>query len=111
VQLIDGSALWQKMRRSLGSKRREMSDDNIALVTRLFGDAAEARLATITDAEGRSTVKPVSEGEAPPQAPEGGKVRLAPLSRLFRNEAFGYRSITVERSDPCGTRRVKSRWA
>ena len=53
VQLIDASALWQKMRKSLGSKRREMSDDNIALVTRLFGQAAEAQLATITDAEGR----------------------------------------------------------
>ena len=30
-------------------------------------------------------------------APEGGKVKLAPLSRIFPNEAFGYRSITVER--------------
>ena len=42
-------------------------------------------------------MQPVFEGEKPPKAPEGGKVRLAPLSRLFRNEAFGYRSITVER--------------
>jgi type I restriction enzyme M protein len=97
VQLIDASSFWQKMRKSLGSKRREMNDDNIALVTRLFGQAAEAQLATVTDAEGRSTVQPVFEGGAPPKATEGGKVRLAPLSRLFRNEAFGYRSITVER--------------
>ena len=97
VQLIDASALWQKMRKTLGSKLREMSDDNIALVTRVFGQAAEAQLATITDTEGRSSVQPVFEGQKPPKAPEGGKVGLTPLSRLFRNEAFGYRSITVER--------------
>jgi type I restriction enzyme M protein len=97
VQLIDASALWQKMRKSLGSKRREMSDDNIALVTRVFGTAAEAQLATVTDAEGRATVQAVSGGEASPKAPEGGKVTYAPLSRLFRNEEFGYRSLTVER--------------
>lgn len=98
VQLIDASALWQKMRKSLGSKRREMSEDNIALVTRVFASAAEAQLATVTDAEGRVTdVQAVFEGEAAPKAPEGGKVKLAPLSRVFRNEAFGYRSITVER--------------
>jgi type I restriction enzyme M protein len=97
VQLIDASALWQKMRKSLGSKRREMSDNNIALVTRLFGQAEEAQLSTITDAEGRSTIQAVFEGEARPKASQGGRVRLAPLSRLFRNEEFGYRSITVER--------------
>jgi type I restriction enzyme M protein len=97
VQLIDGSMLWQKMRKSLGSKRREMSDDNIALITRLFGDAAEAQLATITDAEGRGSLQPIFEGEVPPPPPKGGKVKFAPLSRLFRNEDFGYRSITVER--------------
>ena len=27
VQLIDASSFWQKMRKSLGSKRKEMSDD------------------------------------------------------------------------------------
>jgi len=39
----------------------------------------------------------VMEGEKPPVAPEGGKVKLAPLSRIFQNDAFGYRTITVER--------------
>ena len=39
----------------------------------------------------------VLAGEAPPAAPPGGKVKLAPLSRIFANEAFGYRTITVER--------------
>jgi type I restriction enzyme M protein len=67
VQLIDASGMWQKMRKSLGSKRKELSDDHITDVTRLFGAFEE------TEAEGR------------------------PISRIFRNSDFGYRTITVER--------------
>ncbi|PLC06656.1 restriction endonuclease subunit M [Variovorax sp. RO1] len=67
VQLIDASDSWQKMRKSLGSKRKELSDDHIDQITRLFGDFIEAE--------------------------RDGK----PISRIFRNEDFGYRTITVER--------------
>jgi len=67
VQLIDASSYWQKMRKSLGSKRKELSDEHIADITRLFGDCKEA-------------------------SKDG-----APISRLFKNDAFGYRTITVER--------------
>jgi type I restriction enzyme M protein len=97
VQLIDASSLWRKMRKSLGSKRKEMSDADIATVTRLFEDCAEAKLATVTAADGSVTTDVVMEGEAAPTAPEGGSVKLAPMSRVFRNEEFGYRTITVER--------------
>ncbi|WP_226019810.1 class I SAM-dependent DNA methyltransferase [Novosphingobium sp. FKTRR1] len=98
VQLIDASSFWQKMRKSLGSKRKEMNDAHIADVTRLFGAFVEAQLATVTDAAGKDLARViVTEGEAPPAAPAGGKVRLAPLSRIFPTTAFGYRTITVER--------------
>lgn len=98
VQLIDGSSFWQKMRKSLGSKRKMMSDDDIGELTRLFGEFAEAQLATMFDAEGKELARHVvRSGEAEPMATEGGKVKLAPLSRIFPNEAFGYRTITVER--------------
>lgn len=97
VQLIDASALWQKMRKSLGSKRREMAEADVDAVTRLFGDCVEAQLATVTTADGRVSRVVVREGEAPPPTPDGGSVKLAPMSRLFRTEEFGYRSITVER--------------
>jgi type I restriction enzyme M protein len=98
VQLIDASSMWRKMRKSLGSKRREMGEDDIATVTSLFGEFAEAQLATVFDAEGKEAVRIVVEdGEAVPTAPEGGKVKLAPISRIFSNESFGYRMITVER--------------
>ncbi|KMS55206.1 restriction endonuclease subunit M [Novosphingobium barchaimii LL02] len=98
VQLIDASAFWQKMRKSLGSKRKEMSDDHIADVTRLFGQFVEAQLASVFDASGKELSRAiVIEGEAAPEAPAGGKVKLAPLSRIFENQSFGYHTITVER--------------
>lgn len=98
VQLVDASSFWRKMRKSLGSKRKEMGDDDIATVTRLFGGFDAAQVATVLDADGKEVARQVVlEGEQPPAAPEGGKVRLAPLSLIFPNEAFGYRTITVER--------------
>lgn len=67
VQLIDASAMWQKMRKSLGSKRKELGPEHIADVTRIFGAFEEV----------------TRDG--------------VPISRIFPNETFGYRTITVER--------------
>jgi type I restriction enzyme M protein len=75
VQLIDASGFWQKMRKSLGSKRKELSPDHIEDITRLFGGFEEATRDSETD---------------------GSKT---PISRIFRNEDFGYRTITVERPE------------
>jgi type I restriction enzyme M protein len=98
VQLIDASSFWQKMRKSLGSKRKEMSDEHIATVTKLFGDFVEAGLVTVLDADGKEASRQVlMDGETLPKAPKGGKVKRVPVSRIFRNEEFGYRTITVER--------------
>lgn len=98
VQLIDASSFWQKMRKSLGSKRKELSEDHIADITRLFGSFTEAKLATVLDSNGKETDRRIIlQGEKEPAAPEGGKVKIAPLSRIFKNSAFGYRTITVER--------------
>ncbi len=72
VQLIDASGMWQKMRKSLGSKRKELSDEHIAEITQLFGRAEEV---STTDADGHSV----------------------PLSRIFKNSDFGYQTITIER--------------
>ena len=98
VQLIDASGMWRKMRKSLGSKRREISDEGIAITTRLFGECIEAQMATLIDAEGKEIGQQVVEaGQDAPRAPEGGKIKLRPLSMLLPNKAFGYRQITVER--------------
>jgi len=99
VQLIDASGFWQKMRKSLGSKRKELSDEHIATVTRLFGDFIEAELVTVFDAAGVASGAPqlVTGTDNLPAAPEGGKLKRVPISRIFRNEEFGYTTITVER--------------
>lgn len=104
VQLIDASGYWRKMRKGLGSKRREMSDEHIATVTRLFGEFVEAELVTALDAKGQPAGEPAlichsGESRNPPlpTPPEGGRLKRVPISRIFRNEDFGYTTITVER--------------
>jgi type I restriction enzyme M protein len=98
VQLIDGSDFWRKMRKSLGSKRKELAEAHIETLTRLFGAFETAEVATRLDAAGKEVGRVVvRDGEAKPEAPEDGKVKLAPLSRILPNAAFGYRTITVER--------------
>jgi type I restriction enzyme M protein len=67
VQLIDASGFWQKMRKSLGSKRKELSPAHIHEITNIFGSFEEV----------------TRDG--------------TPISRIFGNEVFGYRTITVER--------------
>lgn len=69
LQLIDASGFWQKMRKSLGSKRKELSAEHIEEITRLFGEFKEAK----------------KDG--------------TPISRIFKNTDFGYRTITVERPE------------
>ncbi|MFN9039458.1 MAG: class I SAM-dependent DNA methyltransferase, partial [Planctomyces sp.] len=45
VQLIDASSMFQKMRKSLGSKRKELSSEHIDEITRLFGEAKDVSVA------------------------------------------------------------------
>ncbi len=98
VQLIDASSFWQKMRKSLGSKRKELSEQHIADITRLFGDFDEADQAIVLDAAGKEIARQILLfGDAEPAAPEGGKVKRVPISRVFKNEEFGYTTITIER--------------
>jgi type I restriction enzyme M protein len=98
VQLIDGSGFWRKTRKSLGSKRKELGHNDIDAITQLFGRAEEAQLATIIDANGKQITRSIVwDGEASPDAPSGGKLKLTPLSRFVANGDFGYRTVTVER--------------
>ncbi len=98
VQLIDASAFYQKLRKSMGSKRRELGPDAIAEIVKLYGDHRTVQQALVTDAEGKDLGRTVLFNDVPvPDAPPGGKVRLVPVSRIFRTSEFGYRTITIER--------------
>jgi type I restriction enzyme M protein len=62
VQLINGTEMFLKMRKSLGNKRNELGADHVATLARIYGDFAA--------------------GET---------------SKIFDNDDFGFRRITVER--------------
>ncbi|RII42518.1 SAM-dependent DNA methyltransferase [Galactobacter valiniphilus] len=62
VQLIDGTEMFVKMRKSVGSKRKELSQQDINTISELYRDFAESK-----------------------------------HSKIFANEDFFYRTITVER--------------
>src|SRR5438132_2893945 len=49
LQLVDASRFWQKMRKSLGSKRKELSPEHIEEITKLFGNCKKA---SRTDTDG-----------------------------------------------------------
>ena len=71
VVLLDARDQWAKMRKSLGNKRKYVTPEQISEITRLYAEAVQ-----VADA---------------PEHPMHGKVKV------FRNEDFGYRRITVER--------------
>ena len=97
VQLIDASGFWQKMRKSLGSKRKELSPEHIEDITKLFGeckDVPERRLPSRLNARANKAVS-LDSSSAPSRLETGAP----PISRIFKNEEFGYRTITVERPE------------
>ena len=91
VQLIDGSNLYSKMRKSLGSKRNEMSEDDIKTITRSFGnfevmDARELdKPAEVKSNRGRQSANPKTE------------TAKTFASKIFNTYEFGYRRVTIER--------------
>ncbi|WP_201567121.1 type I restriction-modification system subunit M [Psychrobacter immobilis] len=91
VQLIDGSNLYSKMRKSLGSKRNEMSENDIKIITRSFGDfeVVDARVLDKPDEvksnRGRQSANPKAEPAK------------TFASKIFETHEFGYRRLTIER--------------
>lgn len=51
VQLIDATSFFQRMRKPLGEKRKELSEDNIADITRIYGEFTESEYSKIFDSE------------------------------------------------------------
>lgn len=51
VQLVDATSFFQKMRKSLGNKRSEMSAEHIAEICRIYGEFAHSKQCKIFDNE------------------------------------------------------------
>jgi len=126
VQLINGVHLYQKMRKSLGSKRQAIGDDGSALITRTFGEFAAvvsyrldgASAAPVTseddpDADETGELDPSEDDAGEAEAGSNGAAlsgsRGRPSSskkkaekkrfgsKIFAPHEFGYRRITIER--------------
>jgi len=96
VQLIDGTNLCGKMRKSLGSKRNLMSEDDIKLITRTFGEF-EVVDATSLEELGleKAPEQKSSRGRQPATARTETPKTFA--SKIFNSTDFGYRRLTIER--------------
>ena len=91
VQLIDGSNLYSKMRKSLGSKRNEMGEDDIAMITRSYGDFE------VTDARELDKPTEVKSNRGRQSANPKNEAAKTFSSKIFNSYEFGYRRVTIER--------------
>ncbi len=82
VQLIDGRHFFVKMRKSLGNKRNELSPEQIDDLTIIHGNFEDGETRDQTDED------PVTREP---------RTRPRVVSKVFANEDFGYRKVTVER--------------
>jgi type I restriction enzyme M protein len=98
VQLINAAEFYRKMRKSLGSKRKELGETDISTVVEIHGRFEELRYIKVTDSSGSIVAEGLKPGsEALPKESEGGKVESWMVSRIFDNTDFGYSTITIER--------------
>ncbi|WP_350603073.1 class I SAM-dependent DNA methyltransferase [Pseudoalteromonas sp. SMN1298-MNA-CIBAN-0114] len=96
VQLINGANLCGKMRKSLGSKRNIMSEDDIKLITRSFGNFEQVETTTL---EELGLIKPTEAKSSRGRQAANPKADVAKTfaSKIFNTYEFGYRRITIER--------------
>ena len=87
VQLIDATRMYAKMKKSLGSKRVLITDEQIAEIVGVYADAKEEVGFSL---EYREPVKANGAGQA-----EEAAARV--VSKVFPNAFFGYRKVTVDR--------------
>lgn len=88
VQLINGVHLYQKMRKSLGSKRQFVGDDDIARITKTFGAFKAVDTVSLDTPEESSSRGPRSSKKTE---------KRTFGSKIFASHEFGYRRITIER--------------
>ncbi|WP_300639480.1 class I SAM-dependent DNA methyltransferase [Nocardioides sp.] len=110
VQLIDGSSFWTKMRKSLGSKNREISDADRAKVVQLYADFRDAdpdfSKVLRTEEFGYWTVtveRPLLDDDGKPVTDRKGKPKPDSKKRDTENIPFTYGDATAGPTDKIAT--------
>ena len=90
IQLINGIEFFQKMRKSLGSKRKELSPENIKNIVKLYGKFEENEYSRIFDnAEfGYRTItveRPALDAKGKPETDKKGNPKVDPSKRDTEN--------------------------
>jgi type I restriction enzyme M protein len=86
VQLIDATRMYAKMKKSLGNKRVYMTEAQIAEVVKTYAGA-------VRDAMFSLEFKESGKGGYGQSSDDEPRV----VSKVFENEFFGYRKVTVDR--------------
>ncbi|WP_417535222.1 type I restriction-modification system subunit M [Methylophaga sp.] len=96
VQLINAVNLSNKMRKSLGSKRNEINDDDIRLIIRTFGGFEAIEPTDLSELGLNKTAEQKSNRGRQSSSPKTETTKTF-ASKIFNNHEFGYRRITIER--------------
>ena len=96
VQLIDGTNLCGKMRKSLGSKRNLMGEDDIKLITQTFGDFKVVNVTTLEEL-GLEKAAEQKSNRGRQSATTKTEAPKTFASKIFNSTDFGYRRLTIER--------------
>ena len=96
VQLIDGTNLCGKMRKSLGSKRNLMGDDDIKLITRTFGEFEVVETTPLEDL-GLEKAAEQKSNRGRQSATAKTETPKTFACKIFDTTDFGYRRLTIER--------------
>ena len=87
VQLIDATRMHAKMKKSLGSKRVLITDEQISEIVQVYSSGKQD--ATFS----REFKEPVKSNAVVSTEPEAPRI----VSKVFENKFFGYRKVTVDR--------------
>ena len=96
VQLINAVNLSNKMRKSLGSKRNEINDDDIRLIIRTFGGFEAIEPTALSELGLNKTAEQKSNRGRQSTSAKAETTKTF-ASKIFNNHEFGYRRITIER--------------
>lgn len=91
VQLINGTDLYGKMQKSLGSKRKRMGDDDIRTITRCFGAFEPVAVEELDKPEDAKSNRGRQSATPKTAAPKTF------AAKVFDTHEFGYRRLTIER--------------